>query len=314
MLKIAVLTCNARSYSARRLCEVARRRGHLARSYDTMKFSLLVDRDAPDLFYGGQRFDEHGVVLPRIGGSVMTFGLAVVRQLEGLGTLALNSADAIAASRDKLRCAQLLASRGLRVPATAFARRREAIRPAIDRLGGAPVVVKMLEGTQGIGVVLAETTDAAEAVVQALHSARQNVLIQRFVRESRGRDIRAFVVDGRVVAAMSRVAQGSDFRSNVHRGGVGEPILLPPEFERTAVEAARVFGLDVAGVDLLESREGPLVLEVNASPGLEGIEKATGIDVASAVLEHVEHRVTAGQRREERRERPYAPGLVSARG
>ena len=184
MLKIAVLTCNARSYSARRLCEVAKKRGHVARPYDTMKFSLLVDRDAPGLFYGGERFDEHGVVLPRIGGSVMTYGLAVVRQLEVLGTLALNSADSIAASRDKLSGAQLLASRGLRVPATAFARRREAIRPAVERLGGAPVVVKMLEGTQGIGVVLAETTEAAEAVVQALHSARQNVLIQRFVGES----------------------------------------------------------------------------------------------------------------------------------
>lgn len=306
MLKIAVLTCNARSYSARRLCEVARKRGHVARSYDTMKFSLLVDRDDPELFYAGERFDEHGVVMPRIGGSVMTFGLAVVRQLEVLGTLAVNSADSIAASRDKLSAAQLLASSGLRVPATAFARRREAIRPAIERLGGAPVVVKMLEGTQGIGVVLAETTDAAEAVVQALHSARQNVLIQRFVQESRGRDVRAFVVGGRVVAAMSRVAQGSDFRSNVHRGGVGEPITLAPEFERSAIEAARAFGLDVAGVDLLESREGPLVLEMNASPGLEGIEKATGIDVATAVLEHVERRVGAVQRREEHRDRPHA--------
>jgi ribosomal protein S6--L-glutamate ligase len=306
VLKIAVLTCNARSYSARRLCEVGRKRGHVVRPYDTMKFSLLVDCDAPDLFCGGERFDDHGVVLPRIGGSVMTFGLAVVRQLEALGTLAVNSADSIAASRDKLTSAQRLAARGLRVPATAFARRREAIRPAIERLGGAPVVVKMLEGTQGIGVVLAETTDAAEAVVQALHSARQNVLIQRFVRESRGRDVRAFVVGGRVIAAMSRIARGSDFRSNVHRGGVGEPMTLDPELERAAVEATRTFGLDVAGVDLLESSEGPLVLEVNSSPGLEGIEKATGIDVASAVIEHVERRASAGQRRDDLRARPVA--------
>jgi ribosomal protein S6--L-glutamate ligase len=306
VLKIALLTCNERSYSARWLCEAAKKRGHVARAFDTRRFSLLVDPDRQDLFYDGERFDTHGVVLPRIGASVTTFGLAVLRQLEALGGLAMNSADAIAASRDKLRGAQLLAARGVRVPATAFTRGREGIRPAVERLGGAPVVVKMLEGTQGIGVVLAETTDAAEAVVQALHSAGQNVLIQRFVRESRGRDVRALVVGGRVAAAMSRVARGSDFRSNVHRGGVCEHVTLDGEFERAAIEATRIFGLEVAGVDLLESKNGPLVLEVNASPGLEGIERTTHIDVADAVVEHAERRAASRERREARGERPHA--------
>jgi ribosomal protein S6--L-glutamate ligase len=305
MLKFAILTCKPRSYSARRLCEAARKRGHVAFPFDTLRFSLLVDKDESDLFYDGEHFEPHGVVVPRIGASVTTFGLSVVRQLEELGTLAVNGADAIAASRDKLRAAQLLAARGLSVPATAFVRRREAIRSAIERLGGAPVVVKLLEGTQGIGVVLAETTEAAEAVVQALQSAGRNVLIQRFVRESRGRDVRAVVVGGRVVAAMSRVARGSEFRSNVHRGGTSERLTLEADFERAAIDAARVLGLDVAGVDLLESHDGPLVLEVNASPGLEGIEKTTGIDVATAVIEHAEKKSALVQRRE-RRERPHA--------
>ncbi|HEX6273036.1 MAG TPA: RimK family alpha-L-glutamate ligase [Polyangiaceae bacterium] len=306
MLKLVVLTCNARSYSSRRLCDVARKRGHVAKAYDTMRFSLLVDRDEPALFYDGERFDAPDAVVPRIGGSSMTFGLAVVRQLEALGSLASNSAEAFAACRDKLYGAQRLAARGLRVPRTAFARKSDAIRPAVEQLGGAPVVVKLLEGTQGIGVVLAETTEAAEAVVQALHSARQNVLIQRFVGESRGRDVRALVVGGRVVAAMARTARGSEFRSNVHRGGVGERIELDPEFERTAVQAAAILGLDIAGVDLLESRDGPLVLEVNASPGLEGIEKTTGLDVASAVIDHVERRAAAREHRIEPSARPTA--------
>jgi ribosomal protein S6--L-glutamate ligase len=306
VLTIAVLTCNERSYSTRRLCEAAKRRGHAGRSFDTRRFSLLVDPDRQDIFYDGEHFEAHGVVLPRIGASVTTFGLAVVRQFEALGALAMNSADAIAASRDKLRGAQLLAARGVRVPATAFTRGQKGIRPTVERLGGAPVVVKMLEGTQGIGVVLAETTDAAEAVVQALHSAGQDVLIQRFVRESRGRDVRALVVGGRVVAAMARVARGSDFRSNVHRGGTGERVRLDPAFERTAVEAAKILRLDVAGVDLLESRDGPLVLEVNASPGLEGVEKTTGVDVASEIIEYAERRHAARERRGERGERPVA--------
>jgi ribosomal protein S6--L-glutamate ligase len=306
VLKITVLTCNARSYSSRRLCDAGRKRGHAVKAFDTMRFSLLVDRDEPALFYDGERFDTPDVVVPRIGGSSMTFGLAVVRQLETLGVLASNSAEAFTACRDKLHGAQRLAARGVRVPSTAFARKSDAIRPAVERLGGAPVVVKMLEGTQGIGVVLAETTEAAEAVVQALHSARQHVLIQRFVGESRGRDVRALVVGGRVVAAMARTARGSEFRSNVHRGGVGERIELDPEFERTAVQAAGILELDIAGVDLLESRDGPLVLEVNASPGLEGIEKTTGIDVASAVIDHVERRAAARERRIEPSPRPTA--------
>ncbi|HEX6767508.1 MAG TPA: RimK family alpha-L-glutamate ligase [Polyangiaceae bacterium] len=306
MLKIAILSHHGQSYSARRLCEAAKKRGHVARAYDTLRFSLLVDAESPGVFYDGERFEPQSAVLPRVGPSVARFGLAVIRQLESLGVLAMNSAEAIAASRDKLRAAQLLASRGVRVPATAYARHREAIRPAVERLGGAPVVVKMLEGAQGIGVILAETPEAAEAVVQALHSARQNVLIQRFVRESRGRDVRAVVVGGRVVAAMSRVAKGTEFRSNVHRGARGEEIALEPKLERAALDAARILGLDVAGVDLLESSEGPLVLEVNASPGLEGIESATGVDVANAVIEHLEKRVAGTEPWAERGDRPHA--------
>ena len=291
MLTLSILTCNARSYSARRLARAAVARGIEARVYDTLRFSLLVDTENPALLYDGARLLPPLAALPRIGASVTTFGLAVVRQLEQLGVLTINGSEAIAASRDKLRGAQMLSARGVKVPATAFVRRREAIEPAIEQLGGAPVVVKLLEGTQGIGVMLADTAEAAEAVVQALHSARQNVLMQRFVRESRGRDVRVVVVGGRVIAAMQRNARHGEFRSNVHRGGRGDRIELTPELERAALDATRVLGLDVAGVDLLEGTEGPLVLEVNASPGLDAIERTTGVDVAGAIIDHVQARL-----------------------
>jgi ribosomal protein S6--L-glutamate ligase len=288
MLRLGLLTCNAESYSSRRLYEAALARGHRTRLLDTLRFSLLVSEARPELYYRDERLGRLDAAIPRIGVSVTTLGLAVVRQLEQLGVFTTSPAHAIEACRDKLRSTQILGAHGLPVPKTAFVRDRDGILPAIERVGGAPVIIKLLEGAQGIGVMLADTTEAAEAIVQALQSARQHVLIQRFVHESRGRDVRAFVVAGRVVAAMSRRAAGREFRSNVHRGGRGERVELDDEFERCAARAASVLGLGVAGVDMLEGRDGPVVLEVNASPGLEGIEHTTGVDVASAILEYVE--------------------------
>jgi ribosomal protein S6--L-glutamate ligase len=287
-LKIGILSRGASVYSTRRLLEAARDRGHKPRVLDTLKFSIALERQNPDLFYAGKPLAHHDAVIPRIGASVTFFGTAVVRQLEQMGVFCVNSATGIANSRDKLRSLQILSRHDIGIPGTAFARDRSDILPAIERLGGAPVVIKVLEGTQGIGVILADTTKVAESIIETLQSASQNVLIQKFIAESKGRDVRAFVVGDRVVAAMRRVAQGQEFRSNIHRGGLAEPLTLEPEYETTAVRAAQIMGLKVAGVDMLEGRDGPQVMEVNSSPGLEGIENTTGVDVAGAVVEYIE--------------------------
>jgi ribosomal protein S6--L-glutamate ligase len=230
-------------------------------------------------------------VIPRIGVSITHFGTAVVRQLEQLDIFCLNSSLGIANARDKLRGLQVLARHNIGIPATSFVRDKADVLPAIGRVGGAPVIIKLLEGTQGAGVVLAETREIAAAIVQALHSANQNVLVQKFVAESRGRDIRALVVGDEVVAAMRRVAVEGEFRSNVHLGARTEAVSLDAESARVAVEAAQIMGLRVAGVDMLESDEGPQVIEVNSSPGLEGIEGASGVDVAGAIIDHIEQHV-----------------------
>jgi ribosomal protein S6--L-glutamate ligase len=279
-MKIGILSRGARLYSTKRLVESARARGHQARVFNTLRFSISLEQKNPDLFFHGKPFPNHDAIIPRIGASITFYGSAVVRQLEQMGVFCANSATGIANARDKLRSLQILSRHNIGIPGTAFARDRYDILPSIHRVGGAPVVIKVLEGTQGIGVILADSLKIAEAIIETLQGAKQNVLIQKFVAESKGRDIRAFVVGDRVVAAMRRVAQGAEFRSNVHRGGKAEPVELDPNYERTAVQAAQIMGLRIAGVDMLEGTDGPQIMEVNSSPGLEGIEGATRVDVA----------------------------------
>lgn len=290
-MKIAILSRSPKAYSTRRLKQACLERGHTVRVLNTLRFSMLVQAGQPDLFYCNKRVSRYEAVIPRIGASISMYGTAVVRQFEQMGVFTLNSSQAISVSRDKLRSVQVLSRHAIGIPPTAFVRDRRSVLPAIDQVGGAPVIIKLLEGTQGIGVILAENTTIAEAIIETLQSARQNVLIQKFVKESKGRDMRAFVVGDRVVAAMRRVATGEEFRSNVHRGGRAEPVQLDSLFERTAIHAAQIMGLRVAGVDMLETAHGPQILEVNSSPGLEGIETATQIDVASAIVEHLEEQV-----------------------
>ena len=290
-MNILVLSRNLKSYSVARLCDAAERRGHIAHVLDTLKFSIMVEPQRPALFYEHAALPPIDAIIPRIGASITFFGLAVVQQFEQIGVYTVNPSLAIARSRDKLRAMQLLSKHDVGIPPTAFVRDKDEILPAIERLGGPPVIIKVLEGTQGIGVILAETTKMAEAIIQTLQLARQNVLIQRFVKEARGTDLRAFVVGDRVVAAMRRTATPGEFRSNVHRGGTTEPVKLEPAFETAAVRSAQIMGLRMAGVDMLESSEGPRVLEVNSSPGLEGIEGATGVDVAGAIIEDIQQQV-----------------------
>jgi ribosomal protein S6--L-glutamate ligase len=290
-MKIAILSRAPKSYSTRRLVEATVSRGHEPTLIDILKLSISLERGFPDLFYDGAPLPGYDAVIPRIGASATFFGTAAVQQFEQMDVFCANSSSGIAWSRDKLRCLQLLSRHDIGMPPTAFVRRSADLLPAIERLGGAPVIIKLLEGTQGVGVILAETTAVASAIVETLHSANQNVLIQQFVSESKGKDVRAFVVGDRVVAAARRVAKAGEFRSNVHRGGRAEAVTLDEQYEATAVRAAQVVGLRVAGVDMLEGKDGPAVMEVNSSPGLEGIEGATGIDVAGAVIDYIEEHV-----------------------
>ena len=286
-MKLAILSRAPRSYSTQRLKAATIERGHQVRVLNTLRFAIDLSGDEPDLQYRGKPLSHYDAVLPRIGASITFFGLAVVRQFEQMDVYTPNTSNGIANSRDKLRSIQILSRHDIRIPATTFVRDRADVLQAIERVGGAPVVIKLLEGTQGIGVILAPDTKVAEAVIETLQSTRQNVLIQRFIAESGGRDIRALVVGDRVVAAMRRRAQEGEFRSNVHRGGSTEIVELDRDFERVAVQSAQIMGLRVAGVDMLESESGPLVLEVNSSPGLEGIETATGLDVAGAIVDYM---------------------------
>ncbi|HEO71766.1 MAG TPA: RimK family alpha-L-glutamate ligase [Candidatus Hydrogenedentes bacterium] len=290
-MNLGILSRLPRSYSTRKLKEAAIARGHQARVYDTLRFSLLLEQHEPELHYGHRRAPALDAVIPRISPRINFFGLAVVRQFEQMGVYVANESLAIARARDKLRAMQILSRHDIGIPPTVLVRDKKEVLAAIERVGGAPVIIKVIEGTQGVGVILAETRKVAEAIVQTLQSARQNVLIQKFVRESEGRDIRALVVGDRVVASMRRCAQPGEFRSNVHRGASSEAITLDATFEHTAIRAAQILGLRVAGVDMLEAQEGPQVLEVNASPGLEAIEAVTGIDVAGAIVQDVERHV-----------------------
>jgi ribosomal protein S6--L-glutamate ligase len=271
--------------------EAAEKRGHQVRVLDTLQFDIRVSKQNPELFYQGEPVLGVDAVIPRIGASITFFGLAVVRQFEMKGVYCVNESQAIARSRDKLRCLQILSRHDIGLPPTVYTRQAEHVPACIDRVDGPPVVVKLLQGTQGIGVVLAETAMAAGSVIEAFHGLDQNILIQKFIQEANGADIRALVVGRKVVAAMRRQAEAGEFRSNIHRGGKARAIKLLVEYRKTALAAARVLGLRVAGVDMIESREGPMVMEVNSSPGLEGIEKTTGVDVAAAIIEHLENEV-----------------------
>jgi ribosomal protein S6--L-glutamate ligase len=259
---------------------------------DTLQFDIRISRRKPELFYEGAPVRDIDAVIPRIGASITYYGLAVVRQFEMMGVYCLNESQAIARSRDKLRCLQVLSRHDIGVPPTVFTRSPEHVRRCIEMAEGPPVVVKLLQGTQGIGVVLAETEQAASSVIEAFHGLDENILIQKFIKEAKGADIRAFVIGAQVVAAMKRQASGGEFRSNLHRGGTAAAAKLSAEYRRTALNAARALGLRVAGVDLIESDDGPMVMEVNSSPGLEGISKATGVEVAAEIIQLIEREAT----------------------
>ncbi|MEM6468587.1 MAG: RimK family alpha-L-glutamate ligase [Planctomycetota bacterium] len=286
-MKLGILSCSQRCYSTRRLREAAEQRGHQAKVLNTLKFAIDLEQGAPDLHFRAKQLTHYDAVLPRIGASITYFGTAVVRQFEQMDVFCANSSGGISNSRDKLRSLQILSRHQIGIPQTTFVRDKKDVLPAIERVGGAPVIIKLIEGTQGIGVLLAETVKSAEGIIELLQSQKQSVLIQKFVAESKGRDIRAFVVGDQVVGAMRRVAQGQEFRSNVHRGGVTEPIILDETYCQTAIRATQILGLRVAGVDMLEGNDGPQIMEVNSSPGLEGIERCTQLDIAGAVVDYI---------------------------
>lgn len=287
-MKIAILSRNKKLYSTRRLKEAGMARGHDVDIIDTMHCYMDITSSRPVVRFKGEELPYYDAVIPRIGASVSFYGTAVVRQFEMTGSFCVNESVAISRSRDKLRSMQLLSRKGIGLPRTGFAHSPDNIKDLIKNVGGAPVVIKLLEGTQGIGVVLAETSKAAESVVEAFMGLKANILIQEFIKEAGGADIRCFVVGDRVVAAMKRQGAEGEFRSNLHRGGSAEVIKLTPKERATAVASANIMGLNVCGVDLLRSSRGPVVMEVNSSPGLEGIETATDKDVAGMIFQFIE--------------------------
>jgi len=296
-MKIGILSRKSSLYSTRRLKEAAELRGHEARVVDYLRCYMNLTTSRPKILYGGEALDFDAVV-PRIGAAHTFYGTAIVRQFEMMGVFPANESQGITRSRDKLRSLQLLSREGLGMPVTGFAHSTKDIDGLLEIVQGPPVIIKLLEGTQGVGVVLAETRKAAESVIAAFRQLDANILVQQFIREAKGADVRAFVVGRRVVAAMRRQAPPGEFRSNIHRGGTAEAIKLSAEERRVAVKAARTLGLSVAGVDFIPSGEGPLVLEVNSSPGLEGIEGATGVDVAGAIIEFLERSAVRGRTRD----------------
>jgi len=287
-MRFLVLSRNASLYSTSRIVLAARARGHDVTVVDPLDFQVVVSRRKPQLFLGNVPIQRPDVVIPRIGASITTYGLAVVRQLDMMGVPVLNGAVAIARSRDKLRALQLLTRKNIDVPLTVCARSPAALEKALELVGGCPVIVKLQQGTQGIGTMIAETPQAVGSLLETLWAMGQDIILQEYIRESKGRDIRAIVVGGKVVAAMRRTAKAGEFRSNLHRGGLGMSVKLDRRYRSAALAATRVMGLEVAGVDMLEGRNGPKILEINSSPGLEGIERASGIDVATAIVTHAE--------------------------
>lgn len=287
-MRIAILSRNSRLYSTRRLAEACVNRGHEVRVLDVLKCYIDVDATNPAIWYMGEKLEGFEAVIPRIGASVTHYGLAVIRQFEMMGVYCLTESIALGRSRDKLRALQLLSRKGIGLPKTSFAYNVHDTKELIKLVGGVPLVLKLCEGTQGRGIILAESQKAAESVIEAFREVRAEFLVQEFIKEANGSDIRCFIIGDKVVAAMERTAQEGEFRSNLHRGGTARVTKLTPEERRTAVKAAQTMGLHVAGVDLLRSSRGPLVMEVNSSPGLEGIEGATNKDIANAIVEFVE--------------------------
>ncbi|MFA7387373.1 MAG: 30S ribosomal protein S6--L-glutamate ligase [Thiohalobacteraceae bacterium] len=286
-MKIAILSRKKTLYSTQRLVEAAQLHGHQVQVIDTLRCYMNIASHMPEIHYRGENLSGFDAVIPRIGASITFYGTAVVRQFEMMGVYSLNESVAIARSRDKLRSVQLLARKGIGLPVSGFAHSPDDVQDLIKMVGGAPLVIKLLEGTQGIGVVLAETQQAAESVIEAFMGLKANILVQEFIKEAGGADIRCFVIGDKVVAAMQRQAQAGEFRSNLHRGGSASLIKITPEERSTAVRAAAVMGLNVAGVDILRSNHGPVVMEVNSSPGLEGIEAVTGKDIAGMIMEFI---------------------------
>jgi ribosomal protein S6--L-glutamate ligase len=287
-VRIAILSRNRKLYSTRRLVEAAEQRGHEVQVLNTLKCYMNIASLRPVVHYRGERLEPFDAVIPRIGASITFYGAAVVRQFEMMGAYPANESVAITRSRDKLRSMQILARAGIGLPLTGFANSPDDTEDLIKLVGGAPLVVKLLEGTQGKGVVLAETQKAAESLIEAFRALGANFLVQEFIKEAGGSDLRCFVIGEKVVASMQRSGKEGEFRSNLHRGGSAVPVKLTPEERSTAVRAANQMGLNVSGVDLLRSNHGPVVMEVNSSPGLEGIEKATGKDVAGMIIEFIE--------------------------
>ncbi|WP_348732669.1 30S ribosomal protein S6--L-glutamate ligase [Rheinheimera texasensis] len=287
-MKIAVLSRNAELYSTRRLVDTAIARGHQVEVIDPTLCYMNINHNALSIHYRGAALEGFDAVIPRIGASITFYGNAVLRQFEMMGVYCLNTADAISRARDKLNSMQLMARDGIGLPVTGFADKPGDIPDLIEMVGGAPLVIKLLEGTQGIGVVLAETRTAAESVIEAFMGLNANILVQQYISEAKGADIRCFVVGNKVVAAMKRQAKAGEFRSNLHRGGTATAVKLSAAERKTALQAAKCMGLAVAGVDILQSSDGPVVMEVNSSPGLEGIEAATTVDVAGAILDYLE--------------------------
>jgi ribosomal protein S6--L-glutamate ligase len=296
-VKIAVLSRNASLYSTSRLKEAGEERGHEVKVIDYLRCVIDITSHRPAMWFGGSKLEGFNAVIPRIGAPHTFYGTAVVRQFEMMGVFSVVESQGLSRSRDKLRSMQLLAAEGVGLPVTSFAHSYKDVEGLIELVGGAPLVVKLLEGTQGMGVVLAETRKAAESVIGAFRQLNANVIVQEFIKEAGGSDIRAFVVGNSVVAAMERTAAPGEFRSNIHRGGSARKIRLTPEERATARRAARILGLNVAGVDMMRSNHGPVVLEVNSSPGLEGIEGSTGVDVAGKVIEFIEKNAQVGRQR-----------------
>jgi ribosomal protein S6--L-glutamate ligase len=296
-MKIALLARNANLYSHQRICEAAESRGHEIEVINTLRVSINLGSTRPMLYQRLRSLEDFDAVIPRIGASITAYGLAVLRQFEVMGVYPLNESVAIGRSRDKLRCLQLLARRGIGLPVTAYTNDPKQADDVIELVGGPPVVIKLIEGTQGIGVVLGETMQSAKSVIEAFQGANVNILVQEYVKEAGGTDIRALVIGERVVAAMKRQGPLGDFRSNLHRGGIAQAVKITPAERACAVKAARTLGLNVCGVDMLRSARGPLVMEVNSSPGIEGLEKASGVDVASQMIEFLERHASPNKTR-----------------
>jgi ribosomal protein S6--L-glutamate ligase len=294
-MKIAMLARNANLYSHKRLVEAAEERGHTLDILNTLRCTMNITSHRPTVIYNGETMSGYDAVIPRIGASITHYGLAVLRQFEMMDVWPLNESVAVGRSRDKLRSMQIFAKHGLGLPVTAFAHDPKQTEEVLKMVGGAPAVIKLLEGTQGIGVVLGETEKSAKSVIEAFRGVNVNILVQEFIKEAGSSDIRILVIGGKVVASMMRTGAEGDFRSNLHRGGSAKSIKITPEERSTAVRAAKVMGLNVAGVDILRANHGPVIMEVNSSPGLEGIENATGKDVAGMIIEFIEAKAQPGK-------------------